>query len=155
MLSAVEQAAAEAIYTALEERHTLTPEEQALKPSELAARRALAAAATAQASTEAGDGWSWAVIEVMGHRRHVGRVREEMRYGVPMVRVDVPIDGDPEAKGWLTHFYPGSALFGETPCTRDAALKANKPYERPAQLTLPARYADADSDLGDDPDMPL
>ncbi|MDH2310376.1 hypothetical protein [Methylobacterium brachiatum] len=140
------QAAAEAIFDAYEARGDLTEAEWAMKPAELAAARAIAAMDAAARAEEAADGWSWAIVEVMGHRRHVGRVREEERYGTRMLRVDVPIDGDPDAKGWRTHFYAGSALFGETPCTRDAALAANRPYEPPARLALPHRGEDPEDD---------
>lgn len=145
-----QQAAAEAIFDAYEARGSLTDAERAMKPAELAASRAIAAMEAAARAEESADGWSWAIVEVMGHRRHVGRVREE-RYGTKMLRVDVPVDGDPEANGWRTHFYAGSALFGETPCTREAALAANKPYERPALLSHRLREIE-DADLADDRD---
>ncbi|MFC6792734.1 hypothetical protein ACFQE0_26140 [Methylobacterium komagatae] len=137
-----QQAAAEAIFDAYEDRSTLTEAEQAMKPAELAATRAIAAMEAAYQAEEQSDGWEWAIVEVMGHRRHVGRIREEERFGAKMIRVDVPIDGDPVAKGWRTHFYAGSALFSVSPCTREAALKTNKPYERPALLALPRREED-------------
>ena len=101
---------------------------------------------------ETDDGWYWAIVLVMGHRRHVGRTREVERFGIKMVRVDVPTKGDPEAHGWTTHFYTGTSLFGFTPCTREAAFAANKPYEPPARLALSARYA---ADDGDDDGMPF
>lgn len=102
--------------------------------------------ASPAAEPETDDGWEWAVVEVMGHRRHVGRTREVERFGIKMVRVDVPTKGDPEAHGWTTHFYTGTSLFGFTPCTQEAALAANKPYEAPARLALSSRYAADDSD---------
>ena len=37
------------------------------------------------------DGWEWAVLEVFGHRRHAGRIREVEQFGAKMVRVDIPI----------------------------------------------------------------
>ena len=103
---------------------------------------------------ETDDGWEWAIVEVMGHRRHVGRTREVERYGIKMIRVDVPTDGNPEAKGWTTHFYTGSSLFGVTPCTREAAMAANKPYERPspAALTLRDDWLPPDFDETDPPE---
>ena len=101
---------------------------------------------TTEPTPEPDDGWEWAVVEVMGHRRHAGRTREVERFGAKMVRVDVPTKGDPEAHGWTTHFYPGAALFSFTPCTREAALAANKPYEPPARLALTSRDRDADDE---------
>ena len=110
-----------------------------------------------QCQTAAPDpdhGWEWAVVEVMGHRRHAGRTREVERFGVKMVRVDVPKKGDPDAHGWTTHFYPGSALFSFTPAEREAVLAANRPYEPPARLALERRVAD-DLDHEDDDDRPF
>lgn len=144
------QAAAAAIFEAYEERGTLTEAEQAMKPADLAAARAIAAMERAAQAEESADGWEWAVVEVFGHRRHAGRIREEERFGAKMLRIDVPVDGDPVAKGWRTHFYGGASLFSVSPCDRDAALKANKPYAPPVRLSLTHR----EPDEGDD-DMPF
>lgn len=57
------------------------------------------------------DGWQWAIVEIFGHRKHAGRTREEERFGAKMLRIDVPIDGDP-AKGWTTIYYGGSSDCG-------------------------------------------
>lgn len=86
--------------------------------------------------TPTDDGWSWMIVEVLGHRRHAGRTREEERFGAKFLRIDVPNKGDPETHGWTTHFYPPASLFGFTPAERDTCLKANKPYEAPARYSL-------------------
>ena len=70
----------------------------------------------AEATPAEADGWSWAVLEVFGHRRHSGRVREEERFGAKMLRIDVPNQGDPAAHGWTTHLYGGSAIFYASLC---------------------------------------
>ncbi len=44
----------------------------------------------------------WAIVEILGHRRHVGRVGEAERFGARFLRVDIPIKGDAEANGWRT-----------------------------------------------------
>jgi hypothetical protein len=108
--------------------------------------------AASAAEPETDDGWEWAIVEVMGNRRHVGRTREVERYGIKMIRVNVPAVGDPDAKGWTTHFYTGSSLFGVTPCTREAALAANKPHEPPARLSYRTIREIEDADLVDDRD---
>ena len=110
------------------------------------------AAPAAEPDTD--DGWEWNVVEVMGHRRHAGRTREVERFGIKMIRIDVPVKGNPDAHGWTSHFYPGGSLFGVTPCTREAALAANKPYEPPARLALASRHRDEGID-GDDDGMPF
>ncbi|KMO27264.1 hypothetical protein VQ02_33485 [Methylobacterium variabile] len=149
MNEAAQHAAAAAIFEAYEERGSLTEAERAMKPADLAAARAIAAMeAAAQAEQEA-DSWEWAVVEIFGHRRHAGRVREEERFGAKLLRIDVPMKGDPAAHGWLTHYYGGSSIFSFTPCEREAALRANKPYEAPARLALSHRD---DLDVADDED---
>ncbi|ACL59952.1 hypothetical protein [Methylobacterium nodulans] len=105
---------------------------------------------TTAPTTDDADGWEWAVVEVFGHRRHAGRIREEERFGTKLLRIDIPIDGDPDAKGWRTHYYGGASIFSLTPCERDAALKVNKPYEPPARLRL-AHSVDEDASHDDMP----
>lgn len=89
--------------------------------------------------SDADEGWEWAHVELMGHRAHWGRCREQERFGLKMLRIDVPIDGAPEIKGWESHFYSGTALYGYQPTTMEAVLKANKPYVS-AYLSHPRSY---------------
>lgn len=98
---------------------------------------------------EAGE---WMIVEVMGHRRHAGLVTEVTRAGVAMLRVDVYAGED--ATPASTHYYPGSALFGLTPCTEAAARRAEAPARAPARLTY-AGGEDFDADLDDDDDAEL
>ncbi|MDR3488736.1 MAG: hypothetical protein P4M05_28015 [Bradyrhizobium sp.] len=88
------------------------------------------------------DGWEWAIVEIFGHRRHAGRTREEERFGAKMLRIDVPVKGNPAANGWETIYYGGSSIFSFALCTEASALQANKPYEPPAryQLSGPNSY---------------
>ncbi|CAN2532581.1 hypothetical+protein [Methylocapsa aurea] len=99
------------------------------------------------ADQQTDDGFEWAVVEIFGHRRHVGRVREEERIGAKMLRVDVPTlawrDGDDgkriaEVTGWATHFYGGPAIFSLSLTDEASVLAANRPYDRPARLTYRA-----------------
>lgn len=95
------------------------------------------------------NGWEWAVVEIFGHRRHAGRTREEERFGAKMLRVDIPVDGDP-AKGWETHYYGGASIFSFTLTDEASVLRANKPYESPYRKSLPAPVDDIDFDHDDD-----
>jgi hypothetical protein len=101
-----------------------------------------------QQTTTETDGWEWMLVEIMGHRTHWGRVREEERFGSKMMRVDVPLKGDPAAHGWGTFYYSGAAIFSYTLTDEATVLTKNKPYEPAARYRLPA--PDNVGDGGDD-----
>jgi len=103
--------------------------------------------------------WEWAIIEIFGHRRHVGRAREEERFGAKMLRIDVPIirsdmgdrpnmaplDGalSEIVDRWETHWYGGSSIFSYTLTDEATVIKANtpRPHEAPRPyLPRPATY---------------
>lgn len=106
--------------------------------------------ATVEQSSSAtdNDGWEWCFLEIMGHRSHWGRSREEERFGAKMIRIDVPIQGDP-TKGWLTHYYGGSSIFSYSLTDEATVMKRNKPYEPPSRIALAAPDTD---DFGRDED---
>lgn len=106
-----------------------------------------------EAATPQEDGWEWAVVEIFGHRRHVGRVREVERFGAKMLRVDIPLRGDPAEHGWTTHFYAGSSIFSFTITDEASALRANTPCEPPARAALP-NYRDDDGAGWSEPSDP-
>ena len=85
----------------------------------------------------ADDGFEWAVVEVFGHRRHAGRIREEERFGAKMLRVDVPTEGDP-AKAWATHFYGGAAIFSVSLSDMATVMRINAPATPPYRLRAPS-----------------
>lgn len=100
----------------------------------------------------------WAVLELLGHRRHVGRVQTVTLAGTPMIRV-LALEWDAEAKAHKEreHFYAPSALYGFTPCTEDEAHAAVKPtvYDystRQLPYRDPEYAADDDPDLGEETD---
>lgn len=93
------------------------------------------------------DSFEWAVVEVFGHRRHTGRIREEERFGAKMLRIDVPNEGNPAVRGWTTHWYGGASIFSLTLTDEATALRANKPYS-PA-----GRYLMSPDDVEDEIDM--
>lgn len=55
----------------------------------------------------------WAVLELMGHRKLAGRVRDVQHFGVKMCRIDIPSDPP------VTQYYGGSAIFGIHPTTEE------------------------------------
>lgn len=84
--------------------------------------------------TETFEGW--AILELMGHRRLGGYVRQVAMFGADMIRIDVPApDG-----AMQTQLYNGSALYCLTPTTEELARAValrNQPqpvhrYELPA-----------------------
>lgn len=84
------------------------------------------------------DGWEWMIVEIMGHRKHAGRVREEERFGAKMLRIDVPVKGDPAAHGWDTHYYASASIFSFTLTDEESAMEANRPWDAPSRYRLPA-----------------
>jgi len=97
----------------------------------------------ATTTTGVDDGWDWALVEIMGHRTHWGRIREEERFGAKMLRVDVPsIDRQPNPDGgepvnvvtWSTHYYGGSAIFSFSLTDEATVMKRNAPYRAPHRL---------------------
>lgn len=96
----------------------------------------------------------WACVEIFGHRKHYGRVREVERFGTKMLRVDVPTGPTTpllEAERFDTFLYGGAAIFSFTPMTEEAARKwaeseRPKPYQPLSRLPSPDYYADDDDE---------
>jgi hypothetical protein len=67
----------------------------------------------------------WGCLEIFGHRKHYGRVREVEHFGTKMLRIDVPsAPAAPllgEEERFDTHLYGGAAIFSFTPMTEEAA----------------------------------
>lgn len=64
----------------------------------------------------------YAIVEVFGHQRHIGRISEVERFGTKMLRVDEPTDvlhdaNDMFAAGSTSYFLSGASIFRLTPCT--------------------------------------
>lgn len=68
------------------------------------------------ASVESFD--TWAVVDVMGHQRFVGKVTEQVVAGHGFVRVDVP-ETDKQ-KAWTKLIGPGS-IYAITPVSEEIA----------------------------------
>lgn len=92
------------------------------------------------------DGWT--ILELMGHRRLGGYVREVTVAGVGFLRIDIPgSEGNPDA----TQLYPPSSVYCITPTTEAmarAVAKSNQPqpvnrWELP-QLPIVSRQDDDD-----------
>lgn len=91
----------------------------------------------------------WAIVELMGHRRLAGLVREVEIAGAAMLRLDVPEHGDEPA---ATQFYSAAALYCLTPTTEAMArqVAAGTRVAPVQRWELPApRTPDADDELAD------
>lgn len=94
----------------------------------------------------------WCIVELMGHRRLGGYVREVEIAGAPMLRVDVPdmaTTVDVADGGFAiaaTQFYSASALYCLTPVTEDMArvVARNAQPEPVHRWELPAAPTDAE-----------
>lgn len=103
---------------------------------------------------------TWAVVEIMGHKRHAGAVTEQQVAGDTFLRIDVPATKSSEA---YTKLYGAAAIFSITPTTEETARLAAAHIERyndplpvhlPTERQLPAGVVDGDWEEDDD-DRPL
>lgn len=67
----------------------------------------------------------WAIVEIMGHRRHVGIVREVVQFGVTMLRVDAVVGSNIDER--RTYDYGGSAIFAIHRLTEEEAKREITP----------------------------
>jgi hypothetical protein len=102
----------------------------------------------------------WAILELMGHRRLAGYVREQEIAGAGMLRIDVPGevgDGIGPLSTIATQFYSPAALYCLTPTTEEVAravAKRSQPepvhrWELPP-ARVPSGLEDVPSGLEDD-----
>jgi len=65
---------------------------------------------------------SWAILELMGHRRLAGFVSEQQIAGAGFLRLDIPDVNPVAANMWAaTQFYAPSSVYAITPCTEETA----------------------------------
>lgn len=69
---------------------------------------------------------SWAIVDVMGHNRFVGRVTEQVVAGQGFVRVDIPKTDAAEA--W-TKLIGTASIYAITPISEELAIKLAKSNE--------------------------
>lgn len=60
----------------------------------------------------------WAIVDVMGHQRIAGRVREQTLGGQAFIRVDVPACGPVLP---FTKLLGGASIYSISPCTEEVA----------------------------------
>lgn len=84
----------------------------------------------------------WTILELMGHRRLGGFVREVQVAGAGFLRIDVPMENGPD----LTQFYPPASVYAITPTTEEMARAVAK-WNRPQPVNrweLPSADLPAD-----------
>jgi hypothetical protein len=78
----------------------------------------------------------WAIVEIFGHQRIAGRVREELLAGKAFLRVDVPALGEGQP---FTRYYGAAAVYSLTPTTEEIArLAATQLRVDPIQVYIPS-----------------
>ncbi len=78
----------------------------------------------------------WALLELMGHRRRVGYIREVDIAGGKLLRIDVPVPGAEELlTGAITEFYGTAAIYALRPISEEVARThvKNSPDPRPVR----------------------
>lgn len=104
---------------------------------------------------------TWAILELMGHRRMAGYLTEVQVGGSSFIRIDLPADlpgvENTESDFGATQLYSPSAVYCITPCTEDTARKVavlNRPapvqrWELPAASSVDVRDAETVDDEWD------
>ena len=95
------------------------------------------------------------ILELMGHRKLGGYVKEQEIAGHGFLRIDIP---GPDGAAIATQFYSPSAVYAITPTTEEMARAVATRYqpepvqrwELPPPREEPYRYPEADRD-NDDP----
>lgn len=91
----------------------------------------------------------WAILELMGHRRLIGRLSTAVIAGASFLRIDIPMDG-----AEATQFYSPSAVYAITPTTEELARRAAhlNTVAPVSRFELPAPKASAAPDLDQEDD---
>jgi hypothetical protein len=98
----------------------------------------------------------WAIVDVMGHQRFVGKVTEQVIAGQGFVRVDIP--ATPTVGAW-TKLIGTASIYAITPVSETIAVamaqeREDVPlsrYELPESLRAPRLAAPPSDDDGFDP----
>ena len=98
------------------------------------------------------SGASWAIVEIMGHKRYVALVSEVVRFGITMLHIEAVVGRDLNVR--KVHLHPATSLFGLHPLTEEEARTEVAPpeWETHPQLLVAASKLVADEGyFHDDP----
>jgi hypothetical protein len=92
----------------------------------------------------------WVILELMGHRRLAGYLREQEIAGEGFLRLDVPADAGTLLERTATQFYRPGAVYCITPTTEETARAVAKigqpdPVKR-WELPAPTQVIDRDDE---------
>lgn len=95
---------------------------------------------------------TWAVVELMGHRRRIGRVSEVEIFGGKMLRIDIPVGVGTEVEDFITEFYGCSAIYAYRPMSEELALRevgrwGDPRPVKPADFRLEHKSDDAEDEV--------
>lgn len=100
---------------------------------------------------------TWAMVEVMGHKRFAGRVSEHTIGSTAFVRVDVPevVSDDQLVLPAFTKLFGASSIYCISPCTEEtarafAAQMRTEAFSRYEAPRLPHNAATATDERDDD-----
>lgn len=65
----------------------------------------------------------WAIVDVMGHQRYIGRVTEQVIAGCGFIRVDVPNEDGSIA---FTKLVGTASIYAISPVQQEVALQMNR-----------------------------
>lgn len=81
---------------------------------------------------------SWAIVDVMGHQRFIGRVTEQVIAGQGFIRVDVPdVEGEDPGAISFTKVMGAKSIYMIEPVSKETALAMCK---RGKQLSIGQRF---------------
>ena len=95
---------------------------------------------------------SWAIVEIMGHKRFAGLVTEQSIGGTSFVRIDVPevtTDGG-TALPAFSKLFGAQAVYCISPCTEETARAFARSFRSRAFELYEAPRLEAPSVNGDD-----
>ena len=103
---------------------------------------------------------SWAIVEMLGHRRVIGRVTEQVIAGAGFIRIDVPGEGGDPA---VTQIVAPASIYCITPVSEQVArltararpVRPITTWDLPQDIRDMIRKAEFAPQLDDGADIPF